>query len=119
MVKFLKGLWHRKFLVVIDNFFSSIGLFMNLLVQGMYVTGTLRSNRIGLLDNLKDTKSFKNAVQSTIYWRMYDGRCISCVLWKDKKPMLHISTHVVPIQSPCVATMAAILCQRRAIREYI
>jgi hypothetical protein len=82
--------------VVLDNYFSSIGLFIELLANGTYATGTMRSNRVGLPLVLKDTKSFKRVPQGTLDWRMHESRRISCVLWKNKRPVLLISTHSIP-----------------------
>jgi len=33
---------------------------------------------------------------------MHDSRALSCVLWKDKRPVLLISTHALPVNFPCV-----------------
>jgi hypothetical protein len=33
---------------------------------------------------------------------MHETRKMTCVLWKDKKPILLLSTHALPIGFPCV-----------------
>jgi hypothetical protein len=33
---------------------------------------------------------------------MHNSNKIACVMWKDKRPMLLISTHAIPIQAPCI-----------------
>jgi hypothetical protein len=65
VLRMLEGLWNRGHLVVMDNFFSSIGLFKELLSKGTYACGTMRSNRVGLPTDLKNTNSFKNSPQGT------------------------------------------------------
>ena len=83
------------------QFFSSIGLFMELLSLGIYAIGTVRPNRVALPMDLKDTKNFKNSEQDFMIWRMHNNWQVCCVMWKDKKPVLLISTHALPIQAPC------------------
>jgi hypothetical protein len=58
-------------LLVMDNYFSSIGHFEDLLSRGIYATDTMRTNRIGLPTNLKNTKAFKRSSQGTTEWRMH------------------------------------------------
>ena len=60
------------------------------------------ANRIGLPLILKDTRALRNALQGTLYWRMQESWGLACILWKDKKPILLLSIHVIPIGYPCV-----------------
>lgn len=101
VIRLLDGLWNRWHVVTMDNFFSSISLFTSLLSRGVYATGTVRANRVGLPGFSKNLTGFKNVIQGTIVWKMHVSRTISCVMWKDKKPVLLISTHSNPIQAPC------------------
>ena len=100
VLKMVEGLSNVGHFVVMDNFFSSIGLFMDLLSRGIYATGTVRPNHVGLPLELSDVKSFKNVPHSHTLWRMHDSWKVACVMWKDKKPVLLISTHALPIQAP-------------------
>ena len=84
-----------------DNFFSSVGIFRELLSCGMYACVTIRQNHVGLPSFLKNTFAFKNVAQGTTIWKMQQSHTISCVMWKDKKPVLLYSTHSGPIQAPC------------------
>ena len=70
MIKEFTSLGH---LVVIDNFFPSIGLFTNLLSIGIYASRKVRPNWVGLPLELKVTKSFKNYPQGHTLWRMHDS----------------------------------------------
>lgn len=53
VVRIFEGLWNGSHLVVMDNYFSSIKIF-KLLLKDFYASNTMRSNRIGLLVNLKN-----------------------------------------------------------------
>jgi hypothetical protein len=70
--------------------------------KGIYATGTVRSNRIGLPSHLKNTKAWRKCDQGHIEWAMHDSRCLSCVMWNDKCPVLLISTHANSIGFPYV-----------------
>jgi hypothetical protein len=99
MVDDLDGKGH---VVLMDNYFSSIGLFTEMASRGIYATGTMRSNRIGIPENFKDTKSFNRmATQGDLDWHMHESRGIGYVLWKDKCPVPLISTHAQPTGFPC------------------
>jgi len=69
----LVGLEGRKHVVVMDNFFTSVELFCDLEWRGTYATGTLRRNRIGLLDFVKDQKTFKKSAQGSLEWAIHDS----------------------------------------------
>jgi hypothetical protein len=32
---------------------------------------------------------------------MHSSKGVACAMWKDKRPVLLISTHAVPVQLPC------------------
>ena len=80
MVRLLNGLWHCGQVVVMDNYFSSIGLFLDLLSRGTYATDTVSANRIGLSNDLRRTKSFKNVSQGMTYQRIHDDRRVTCMM---------------------------------------
>jgi hypothetical protein len=66
VIKLLRGLEEKGHCVVMDNYFCSIPLFQELVRKGIYATGTVRSNRIGLPQHLKNTKSWKRCEQGHI-----------------------------------------------------
>jgi hypothetical protein len=102
VMKLLRGLEEKGHCVVMDNYFCSIPLFEELVRKGIYATGTVRSNRIGLSQHLKNTKSWKRCEQGHIEWVMHESRTISYVMWKDKCPVLLLSTGANPIEFPYV-----------------
>jgi hypothetical protein len=55
--------WHT---ISMDNFFTFVGLFEELASMQNYVTGTIRSNRIGLPLALKNRGTFKNIPYNTL-----------------------------------------------------
>ena len=63
VMKLANGLENKGHCIAMDNYFTSIPLFKELLLKGIYATGTCRSNRIGLLSFLKNTKIFKRSSQ--------------------------------------------------------
>ena len=96
------GLEGKGHVLVCDNYFSSIGLFMELYRRDIYGTGTMRSNRVGLPSELSNLRMWNRVEQGTLEWRMHNSNKIACVMWKDKRPVLLISTHAVPVQAPCI-----------------
>jgi hypothetical protein len=102
VMKLLQGLERKRHCIVMDTYFCSIPLFKDLVTKGIYATGTVRSNRIGLPTHLKNTKAWKRCNQGHIEWAMHESRCISCIMWKDKYSILLISTHAMPIGYPCM-----------------
>ena len=56
----VEGLLQVGHIVVMNNFFSSIGLFKEFLYKGIYAMGIVRLNWVGLPSKLANMKSFKN-----------------------------------------------------------
>ena len=108
----------RGHVIVMDNFFTSVGLFRDLLSKSIYATGTMRSNRIGVPIVLRNTKACKWEEQGWMDWRMHESRTMSSVVWKDKKPVLLLFTHAQPTISPGLH-VPTVPRRNRAIREDI
>jgi hypothetical protein len=72
VLNFVSGLEGKDHLLLMDNYFSSIGLFQDLLRKCIYATSMMRTNRIGLPMVLKNTKAFKRSSQGTTA-----GECIN------------------------------------------
>jgi hypothetical protein len=102
VVELSRDIEEKGHVIAMDNFFTSVGLFKELAKKAIYATGTLRSNRIGIPSALKNTKAFSRVPQGTLDWRMHESRSMSSVLWKDKKPVLLLSTSAIPIGFPCM-----------------
>ena len=76
--------------VFADNFFSSIPLFQNLLKDGIYATGTLRSNRKQFPKDLKPYLK-SGLPQRGFHLFRQNGNTV-VFLWQDTKPVLVTST---------------------------
>jgi hypothetical protein len=98
--KLTEELQGRHHCISMDNFFSSVELFRDLEAVGIYASGTIRSDRVGLPSDLKKLKEFKKNPQGTLDWRMHQSRKMCLVLWKDKQPVLLLSTHSPPTPAP-------------------
>jgi hypothetical protein len=114
----MDGLENEGRTVVMDNYFTSIELFQKLHVRGIYATGTIRSNQIGLLEILADISTLNSSQQDSLEWRMHDSQTIASVTWRDKKTVRLLSTHARPVvvegeERPTVP------CRKGAIREAI
>jgi hypothetical protein len=70
----MTGLENRGHVVVMDNFFSSVSLFAELLEKGIYATRIVRTNRIGLPNMMKNHKQFDKNVQGSLDWHMHARR---------------------------------------------
>jgi hypothetical protein len=99
VLKMVDGMENKGHVVVMDNYFTGVCLLKKLLDRGIYATGTVRNNRVGLPLQLANTKEFDKNIQGTLDWRMHDSKKVSCVVWKDKKPVLLLSIHAKPIVS--------------------
>lgn len=64
--------------VVMDNYFSSVGLFTEMATLKIYSNGTMRSNRVGLPSELKAVKNW--SIHRKVHW---NGQC-----------MTHVALHV-------------------------
>jgi hypothetical protein len=66
VLKMVDGMENKGHVVVMDNYFTGVGLFKKLLDRGIYATGTVRNNRVGLSLQLANTKAFDKNVQGTM-----------------------------------------------------
>ena len=119
VMQLVDGLWDVGHCVTMDNFFSNVGLFTILLSCSIYACNTIKKNWVGLPSFLKNTSAFKNVPQGTTFWKMHDTRIILCVMWKDKKPVLLLSTHSMPIQAPCEKMVVRVLMHNGAVQGLI
>jgi hypothetical protein len=93
VLNMIDGMENKRHVVVIDNYFTSVGLFKKLFNKGIYETRTFRNNYIGLLLQLSETKEFNKNIQGTLDWRMHDSRELNCIAWKNKISIFLLSTH--------------------------
>jgi hypothetical protein len=60
------GLDNKGHIITMDNFFTSVGHFHDLERRGIYGTGTMHSNRIGLHPNMRKIKEFRRRRQGDL-----------------------------------------------------
>ena len=87
VINLLQGLEDKGHCVIMDNFFTSIPLFMELASKGIYAIGTIRGNRIGIPSHLKDKRAWRRCEQGHLEWAMHGSRGLSCIMWKEKYPV--------------------------------
>lgn len=71
----------------LDNFYTSVGIAEDLLEKNTYVTGTLRSNRVGNPAIVKNTPI--SLGESCI---AHNNKKVIVTKWKDKREILFVST---------------------------
>jgi hypothetical protein len=98
----VNGLNGKEHVVVMDNCFSHVGIFIEIASRGIYTIDTMNSNRVGITKEFKDTKSFNGmAMQGGLERHMHINHSIGSILWKDMQPVLLILTHAQLIGFPC------------------
>jgi len=89
VVDLLKDLTHRGHNLYVDNYYTSVPLFVYLQKQGILCCGTMRSNRKhfphGLLG--KDVKRMERGES-----RFASCKALIALVWKDSKPVYFLST---------------------------
>ena len=84
------GLVGKAYHIFIDNFFSSVALCNQLLLDNIYCTGTLRPNRRNFPPDLKDAAKRGLARRGDLKMRQ-DGNVCVCV-WQDTRPVTFMSS---------------------------
>jgi hypothetical protein len=104
--RFMGKLRGRGHIVTTDNFFTSVPLFLDLLEEGTMVTGTLRWNRKYVPKAMFAKTATKKKEIGWVDYKMHREGKICCVVWKDKQPVVLLSTHAEavppPRECPCV-----------------
>ena len=83
-------------MIFMDNFFSSLYLFVTLHNQGLMATGTVRPNRKYLPKKLKEDKEM--AKGDFLCFRTSDSK-LNFTKWKDTKAVYVLSNHVSAFDS--------------------
>lgn len=86
----VKGLYHRNHCIFMDNFYSGVELFVDLLSRGVYAVGTVRRNRKHLPPSVIDAAEIKKLKRGeSIFRRFY---ALLCTTWKDTRDVTLLST---------------------------
>ena len=100
VIDLLADLCGRGHIVTTDNFFTSVPLFTYLLAHGIMATGTCRSDRKYLPKEMFAKAVTKKQDIGWVDYRMHESGEVCCAVWKDKTPVLLLSTHAEPISPP-------------------
>jgi hypothetical protein len=84
VVKLIEGLEGKGHVLIIDSYFSSVGLFKELAERDIFTTSTMRANRVGLPIELKTLRNWDRSIQGTLDWRMHSSGAMASYMWKDK-----------------------------------
>jgi hypothetical protein len=74
------GLENNGHVIVMDNYFTSVGLFRNLEWRGIYAIETMRFNKVDLHLDMKKIKECKRRMQGNLKWFMHELRRMCSVL---------------------------------------
>jgi hypothetical protein len=81
----------------VDNFFTSVPLFTDLLERGTMATGTLKGNRKYVPKALFAKSHTKKQDIGWIDYMMHQEGKVCCAVWHDKQPVRLLSTHAKAI----------------------
>lgn len=92
----LKDCWH---VVVMDRFFTGVGLFEKMMESGFYCVGTIAVNRVGYPKalNLGDKEP-----RGQLNIRVHKDRQLAAVHWADTKGVMLLSSAEDPVGRDCV-----------------
>lgn len=91
------GLEGRGHVIIMDNFFTSPRLFMELLKRGFWATGTCKKNRKGFPTSLAGFPNNQLPERGHLVFKMHRSRHIVAICWMDAKPVFVLSTTCKPI----------------------
>ena len=100
VTRLTRDLVGKQYAVYMDNFFSGIPLFQRLLDDGIYATGTVRTNRKMFPQDLKSTAQRGLPSRGDIVFRQ-DSNMVATV-WQDTKPVAMLSTQHDPTMTTTV-----------------
>lgn len=86
----LPHLANRNHIIYMDNFFSSLPLYQELLQHGTMACGTYRTNRAGFPTELTDKTSLKKLARGDSIMRQKGD--LTTMVWMDKKPVYVVTT---------------------------
>jgi hypothetical protein len=88
LIKGLDQKWHT---ICMDNLFSSLRLFHDMLVLGFWAMGTLRANRVGIPKAIASNKG-ELGRQGSLVIKMHKHRQMTVMSWQDNNIVNLLST---------------------------
>jgi hypothetical protein len=104
----MKPYLHLGHVVVVDNFFPSVSLALDLYDAGTYIVATIRSNRIGLPAVLRDAKRSKPTTANRFTYSVWQHSLLpnlTFTVWRDRATVLLISTATNPNATSTVSRL--------------
>ena len=95
----------KSYHIFVDSFFSSVSLYHRLLLENIYCTGTVRSNRRNFPPDLKDVAKHGLASRGDVMTRQ-DGNVSVCV-WQDTRPVTFMSSGHNPAHTKSIGRKTA------------
>ena len=80
VTKLSSGLEYLDHCITMDNYLSSILLFIELVSKGIYAINTMTTNYIGLPSHLKNIRAFKLVEKGHMEWAMHEDQVISYIM---------------------------------------
>ena len=77
VMRFAEELAGRRHHITMNNYFTSIPLFVELTHLQIYATGMVQSNQVGLPVVLKNLCAFRRSPEGHLEWQMHVSRAIS------------------------------------------
>jgi hypothetical protein len=87
----VRGLERRGHVIITDNFFTSVKLFMTLLDYGFYATGTVKKGSKGFPSSLAGFPKQYRPQRGTVVVKMHHSHKICVVVWMDLKTVWLLS----------------------------
>ena len=94
VTRLTRDLVGQHYSVYMDNFFTSIPLFRNLLADNIYATGTMRRDRKGFPEDLVDVARRGLPSRGDSVSRQSEGLVVT--VWQDTKPVTVLTTQHRP-----------------------
>lgn len=93
----IQGLEHRRYVCMMDNYFSGVQLFDTLLKHGFYAIGTICVDRVGLPSSMEGHTKSEKVQYGTLFWNMHRSRRMAAICWYDNRPLYLLSIHFDPV----------------------
>ena len=87
VMELMEGYLDKNHVVVMDNFFTNVPLFMDLFNRSTYACGTIRANRKYLPEEFKKEQNLEPGQSQ--FWQSQN---FIATLWQDKRPVRFLST---------------------------
>lgn len=103
VLRAVQGFEGRGHVLVMDNYFTSPSLFLELMARGFWATGTVRKTRRGFPASLAGFKKTELPGRGELVVRMHRDRNMCTLMWMGSKPVFLLITACNPIDPNATA----------------